>query len=94
MWKRALAIIVIFLLVLFAGTFVVLAAVELSFFLVTPGDDQIFIDLRTRGLIKPKTPDTVSFLKKIKYPDLITKLGKQFLDFITSPIESKDEQKE
>ena len=47
MWKRAFAISGIFLLILFAGTVVVLAAVELSFFLVTPGDGQNFIDWET-----------------------------------------------
>lgn len=53
--------------------------------------NQIFADLYARGLISPNTPDSPRFLDKVKYNVLITNLGQQFLDFITSPIDSTDE---
>ncbi len=53
--------------------------------------NQIFADLLTRGLIAPNAPDMPNFHDKVKYNVTITKLGQQFLDFITSPIDSTDE---
>ena len=53
--------------------------------------DQIFADLYARGLIKPNSPNRVRFLDKVKYDVSIPSLGQQFLNFMTSPIDSTDE---
>jgi len=53
--------------------------------------NQILADLLTRGLINPNGSDLFYFKDKVKYNVEITKLGQDFLDFITSPIESIDE---
>ena len=49
--------------------------------------NQIFADLHTRGLIKPNQIGVDGFFDKVKYPVHIPRLGQQFLDFITSPID-------
>ena len=53
--------------------------------------NQVFADLFARGLIAPNVPDRPGFLDKVKFDVAVTSLGQQFLDFITSPTDSKDE---
>ena len=51
--------------------------------------NQALIDLRIRGLAEIRMTDQADFLEKIVYAQP-TKLGEEFLDFIASPITSKD----